>query len=431
MEEIKDNLPFEHRDKEPESKSKKTVNVIIIVILTLMLAVVSVVAAAFLVDKCGVDTSVATADEATRDESTVLPSIAPSSPTDPTTPDGEVYTAKQDWDELLAINDEIKAWIDIPGTRVNYPVLKHEGDGADYQYYLHRSYDRSYIFDGSIFIDYRCKDGTDSKNIITHGHKMNSGTMYGDLINYGAYEGDLDYLKAHPTVFFNTPEGGVEQWIIFSVYKTNTIESQGAFFNYFMGDFSSDAQFMNYVYNVKVRSLFDIDVPINEDDQLLTLSTCSHEYTDFRTVIVARKIRPNESVISYVEGAKLAENPVWPEVYYIDHYGSRPEVTSFKTEYQKGNTPWYDGEGNLKGTEWLVSASGKSSYSVTFLDYKGDILTTQTVPHGHDATPPENPTKPDDEYYRYEFKGWQLDYHNVDSNMIIAPSFTPILKSGE
>ncbi len=430
MEEMKNNAPLEE-DNKPHNKNKKTVNAIVIAILSVALVAVAVVGAVFLVDKCGVDTSVATPDESTKDVAVTVPITTPVDYTDPTTPDGEVYEFTKDWNEFLAINDEIKAWIDIPGTRVNYPVLKHEGDGVGYQYYLHKSYDHSYIFDGSIFIDYRSKQGVDSKNIITHGHKMNSGTMYGDLINYGAYEGDLEYFKEHPTVFFNTPEGGVQQWMIVSVFKTNTIEAQGEFFNYLMGEFSSEAQFMNYVYNIKIRSLFDIDVPINEDDQLLTLSTCSHEYTDFRTVIVARKIRPNESVIPYVEGAKLSSNPVWPDVYYTDHYGSRPEVTTFKTEYQKGNIDWYDGEGNLKGNEWLVSASGKSSFTVTFLDYKGDILTTQTVAHGHDATPPENPTKPDDDYYRYEFKEWQLDYTNVDSNMIIAPSFTPILKSGE
>lgn len=429
MEEMKDNVPFEDSNKKPDN-NKKTVNAVIIAILTVALAVVAVVAAVFLVQRCGVDTSVATPDQATKDEKPTSSTVEPEDVTNPTMPNGEVYEFTKDWDEFLAINDEIKAWIDIPGTRVNYPVLKHEGDTVGSQYYLHRSYDHSYVFDGSIFIDYRSKQGVDSKNIITHGHKMNSGTMYGDLIKYGAYEGDLEYFKEHPTIFFNTPEGGVEQWMIVSVYKTNTIENHGEFFNYLVGKFSSDAQFMNYVYNIKVRSLFDINVPINENDRLLTLSTCSHEYTDFRTVIVARKIRPNESVIPYVKSAKLAENPVWPDIYYTDHYGSRPEVTTFKTEYKKGNIDWYDGSGNLKGSEWLISAAGKKSYTVSFLDYKGDIISTQTVPYGHDAVPPENPTKPDDDYYRYEFKEWQLDYHNVDSNMVIAPSFTPILKSG-
>ena len=318
MEEMKDNVPFEDSNNKPDN-NKKTVNAVIIAILTVALAVVAVVAAVFLVQRCGVDTSVATPDQATKDEKPTVSPVGPEDATNPTMPNGEVYEFTKDWDEFLAINDEIKAWIDIPGTRVNYPVLKHEGDTVGSQYYLHRSYDHSYVFDGSIFIDYRSKQGVDSKNIITHGHKMNSGTMYGDLIKYGAYEGDLEYFKEHPTIFFNTPEGGVEQWMIVSVYKTNTIENHGEFF-------SSDAQFMNYVYNIKVRSLFDINVPINENDRLLTLSTCSHEYTDFRTVIVARKIRPNESVIPYVKSAKLAENPVWPDIYYTDHYGSRPSI---------------------------------------------------------------------------------------------------------
>ncbi|MDO5123060.1 MAG: class B sortase [Eubacteriales bacterium] len=426
MEDMNNPVILEETSAPNNSKKKKIVNLVTVAVLSAVLIALCIFSAVILIDKCGADTSVASYDEATKDETVI---VTENEKTDPTTPDGKVYTAKQDWEELLKINDEIKAWVDIPGTRVNYPVLKHEGDGYGSQYYLHRNYDLSYTFAGSIFIDYRSTQGVNSKNIITHGHKMNNGTMYGDLIKYGAYEGDLEYFKEHPTVFFNTPEGGNEQWMIISYFKTNTLNAHGDFFNYFMGEFSSDAQFMNYVYNVKIRSLFDIDVPVNEDDQLLVLSTCSHEYTDFRTVIVARKIRDGETVIPYVKSAKLAENPVWPEVYYSDHYGTRPEVTSFKTELQKGNIDWYDGEGKLTGSEWLVTVEGNSSYSVTFLDWDGSILSTQTVPQGHDAVPPADPVRPDDDYYTYTFRCWQLDYTNVNRNMAIAPSYDATLKN--
>lgn len=405
---------------------KKLLSIVLICVLSVAILVASVAGAMFLIKILGVDTSFATPDEATV-PTDVVETTVPEEETDPTLPDGTPYTDRQDWEELKKINTDIKAWIHIPNTAINYPVLMSDKDGYGYQYYLHRNYDGSYLYAGSIFIDYRSKQGVDSKNIITHGHKMNNGTMYHDLINYGAYSGDLEYYKQAPTLFFNTPEG-VEQWIIFSVYKTNTLERHGEFFNYFHGEFSSDAQFMNYVYNVKMRSLFDVPVPINEDDQLITLSTCSHEYTDFRTVMVARKIRAGESVKQYIDKATVNEEAYWPDVYYTDHSATRPEITTFQTELSKGSIDWYDGSGKLKGSEWLKSAQGNSSYVVTFLDYDGSILSTQNVTYGKAANPPEDPVKPDDDYYTYVFKGWQVDFSYVTGNMIIAPSFEPIPK---
>ena len=66
---------------------------------------------------------------------------------------------------------------------------------------------------------------------------------------------------------------------IISVFKTNTLMSHGEFFNYMVGNFQNDKDFMDYVYNVRVRSLINCPVETNEDDTLLTLSTSSYEYT--------------------------------------------------------------------------------------------------------------------------------------------------------
>lgn len=405
---------------EGKMDSKKLV---LIVAISMILVLVAIVGASVIIRSCGVDTSVATQDE---QPTTEFVTDAPDDNTTPTTPDGKEYTATQDWTELKGINEEIVAWIDIPNTDINYPVMKHEGDGAGYQYYLHRNFDDTYLYAGSIFIDYRSKQGTESRNILTHGHNMNNGTMYADLLDYGKYTGNLEAYKNAPTLFFNTPEG-VEQWIIFSVYKTSTLEIHGEFFNYLLGTFSSDAQYMNYIYNLKERSLFDVPVPINEDDQIITLSTCSYEYTDFRTVVVARKIRPGESVKKYIDATTINEDALWPEVHYNNNSNlTAPEVTTFKTELSKGNIDWYDGKGNLKGDEWLPSAAGKQMFTVTFVNYDGTIISTQNVPYGRAATAPADPVKPSEGNWAFVFQGWQLDFSDVRCNMTIAPNFEPV-----
>ena len=176
---------------------------------------------------------------------------------DPHAPDTEKGI---NWDELKDINDEIVGWIQINDTQIDYPVLWHKDDDMSGQYYLTHNYKGDYDSYGSIFLDYRCTEGTNSKNIIMHGHHMNDGSMFGELMNYGGTSGNLDFYKEQPTIRFDTPQANGTYKII-SIFKTNTLSSQGKFFNYMIGNFQHEKDFMNYVYNVRVRSL--INCPVN------------------------------------------------------------------------------------------------------------------------------------------------------------------------
>ena len=175
-------------------------------------------------------------------------------------------------------------------------MLWNKSDNREGQYYLNRDYRGYTNFYGSVFVDYRCKKGTKSQNVVLHAHHIRDGSMFGGLMKYaGGTSGDLKFYKKSPTVIFNTPDGNGTYKII-SVFKTNTLSSHGEFFNYMIGDFQNEKDFMNYVYNVRIRSLINCPVDVNEDDELITLSTCSYEFSNFRTIVVARKVRDGESV---------------------------------------------------------------------------------------------------------------------------------------
>lgn len=352
------------------------------------------------------------------------------------------------WDELKKINNEIEAWIQIKDTQIDYPVLWHKGDDASDQYYLNHNYKSEYDSYGCIFLDYRCTNGMESKNIVLHGHHMNDGSMFGDLMEYGGTEGNLDFYKEHPTVVFDTPQGD-GMYKIISVYKTNTLSAHGEFFNYMVGDFQNEKDFMNYVYNVRIRSLINCPVDVNEDDELLTLSTCSYEYTNFRTVVVARRVRIGEDAKVDTGKASLNSEAVWPEIYYSSRGGTRPEVTDFCTAYEKKQIDWYDGNYDFKDQKVSVPTTAGSTSetkkskstandvpttepivlcSVTFINYDGSFIENQTIEYGKAAKAPEDPVKPSDQYYDYKFKGWGLDFSKVTTDMTIAPVFEPILK---
>ena len=258
------------------------------------------------------------------------------------------------WDKLKQINSEVVGWVTIDGTNIDYPVLQHPGDNDDGQFYLHRDIYRNYSGYGSIFLDYRSNKAVKSKNLILHGHHMNDGSMFQNLMGYGKYTADMSFYNDHPTIEFDTPDGDAVYKII-SVFKTSTLDAHGDFFNYLVGSFESDAEFMNYVYLVRARSLINTGVTCNEKDQLLTLSTCSYEYSEFRTVVVARKTRVGEDSSVDTSRASANPNPLWPDVYYGFDDSKKPKVTTFKTESKNGRISWYDGKGNLKGKERMFT----------------------------------------------------------------------------
>lgn len=353
----------------------------------------------------------------------------------------------QNWDALKELNKEIVGWVTIKGTKIDYPVLEHKGDSEYSQYYLNRTYKKSYSAYGSVFLDYRSTDSVKSKNVIMHGHNMTDGSMFHSLVDYGALKGNLDYYKKHPVIEFNTPEGD-QSYKIISVFKTNTLFDHGEFFNYMQGTFLSDAEFMNFVYNCRIRSLINCPVMVNEDDQIITLSTCSYEFTNWRTVVVARKVREGENASVDTSLATLNSKPVFPDIYYQRNGGTRPEVLTFKTANSQGLINWYDGKGNLEGSEELTEtvkvnptyptdAQGntippKNIYEVKFVNWDGTEYYTVNVTEGSSVELPSGtPGLPSDEYYDYTFTGWQtkgLDLKNVHYSMTIYPDFKATLK---
>ena len=138
------------------------------------------------------------------------------------------------------------------------------------------------------------------------------------------------------------------KWKIISIFKTNTLESQGDFFNYLRGDFQNDYDFLNFVYQVRERSIIDCPVTVNENATIVSLSTCTYDFSEFRLVVVARKIRDGEDEAVDVSKAKQNPDTLYPDVWYYTYGGEKPDVTSFQDAYNKKKIDWYDG----KRTNW-------------------------------------------------------------------------------
>lgn len=119
-----------------------------------------------------------------------------------------------DFKALKKINPDIVAWIRIPDTSIDYPVVQ----GNDDSYYLTHTFKKTEHVAGAIFLDSdNNADFSDDKNII-YGHNMKDGSMFQGLHKYE----NEQYLKTHNKVYLYLPNG---QTLIYSVIKCGYVKA--------------------------------------------------------------------------------------------------------------------------------------------------------------------------------------------------------------
>lgn len=198
-------------------------------------------------------------------------------------------------------NSDIKGWIIIPNTVINYPVVQT----SDNSYYLSKGFDKTNNNHGTLFLDFRNNINPMSQNLIIYGHEMRDGQMFHSIRNYAK----VYFYNSSPVITFNTLYSN-DKWKVFAAFIANTVPSQGYVFNYLITNFSSSNDFTNFVNEVRARSLIKTSVDIKPGDTLLTLSTCTYELPEARFVVMARKVRKGESLD--VEKAVINKNHLDP-----------------------------------------------------------------------------------------------------------------------
>ena len=159
------------------------------------------------------------------------------------------------FNELWNINPEIYAWIEIPGTEVNYPIVQSSSDNS---YYLDHTIEGIAGYPGSIYTEaVNSKDFKDFNTVI-YGHDMEDGSMFGGLYLFR----DETYLKEHETLMIYTPN----QRLTYRIFTALTYDDR-----HIMGsfDFSDILQREEYL-----ASIGNSDSEIRSDSRIITLSTC-------------------------------------------------------------------------------------------------------------------------------------------------------------
>lgn len=181
-----------------------------------------------------------------------------------------------DFNSLIEKNSDTVAWIALNGTNINYPVVQ----ATDNDYYLYHAYDHSDNQAGWVFMDYRNNPIEFSRNTVIYGHGMNNNTIFGTLryiVESWWYNNPDNHIVKLSTPTENT------LWQVFSIY---TIPEETY---YIQTDFTDNEEYNNFLSKLKSRSIYNFNAELNENDKIITLSSCYNN--ELRVVLHAKLIK--------------------------------------------------------------------------------------------------------------------------------------------
>lgn len=173
---------------------------------------------------------------------------------------------------LQQVNPDVMGWIQIPDTKLTYPLLRAQ----DNDQYLKHSWNGQYNAGGSIFLECQNSPDLSDFNTILYGHRMRDGSMFAAL----KYYKDLEYWQAHPSVYLATPEG-VRRYDIFAAYEAPVVSH-----TYRLG-FAAPEDKEEFLDHALRRSVIDTGIRPSADSRILTLSTCTGAGYSTRWVVQA------------------------------------------------------------------------------------------------------------------------------------------------
>ncbi len=170
-----------------------------------------------------------------------------------------------DLNACLAQNRDFVAWLSIPGTKINYPVVRSDNT----EYYLHHLFTGKESKLGCLFSLKSSDYQTPSRNIAIYGHHIShSDAMFSTLMDYK----DSSYCAAHSQIRVSSLYGE-RIYRVFTVLNMKVSDWDAA-----TASFSSDESFLRFVNRAVKKSLVDTGVQVTAEDNILTLITCDRSY---------------------------------------------------------------------------------------------------------------------------------------------------------
>jgi len=183
---------------------------------------------------------------------------------------------KIDFEAAQATNPDVYAWIWIPGTNIDYPILQSETE--DDAYYLNHTIEKKEGLPGTIYTEkYNSKEFSSPVTVV-YGHNMKNGSMFADLHKFE----DKAFFDANPYVYIYTPDRTLK----YHIFSATPFDDRYILGNY---NFTSQNDFEKYLDELRstINGNVNMNVNVMQQTGILTLSTCIADSPNERFLVNA------------------------------------------------------------------------------------------------------------------------------------------------
>lgn len=175
-------------------------------------------------------------------------------------------------------NGHIYAWIQVEGTKINYPVVQHP---TDVSFYLTHNLDGSKGYPGCIYTEKYNREGFVDPLTVVYGHYMKDGSMFTGLHSFK----DKAFFEENDTITIYLPEEKKE----YQVLAAHMTDDKRLTVWY---DFSDETVLQNYIEEIQNMEETETDhvrkdMEVSAKDQFIVLQTCVDESKDSRYAVIA------------------------------------------------------------------------------------------------------------------------------------------------
>lgn len=172
--------------------------------------------------------------------------------------------------------EDYRGWIKVDNTNIDYPIVQ----GKDNSFYLDKDINKNYVSSGSIFMNY-LNHGFNDENTVLFGHHMRNKTMFAQLKKYK----EKEFFYGNNNIEIEIKDGKTLKYKVFSVYVTDAND------NYIKTNFDNKSEYKEFLDKIKNKSIYKSDINVDENDKIITLSTCSYEFNDARMVVHGKLLK--------------------------------------------------------------------------------------------------------------------------------------------
>ena len=144
--------------------------------------------------------------------------------------------------------------------------------------YVNKDVTCEFSLSGSIFLSAKNKADFSDPYMLTYGHHMDNGGMYGDVMEFIK----KDYFDKHLTGHLFLPDGRARKLDVFAVIECDAYDQM-----IYRTD-NKEGHVMEMVEYLKSHATNFRDIGMKESDQIMALSTCVSLETNGRAVVMVR-----------------------------------------------------------------------------------------------------------------------------------------------